>query len=67
MIQQISYAKEMKDLMQNQEFAATSSLKTLHPFSDQEGLRLGGRLQQSTLTYQVMHQMILIQIITPQD
>ena len=50
MVQQISYAQEMKDLMEHQEIAATSSLKTLHPFIDQEGLlRVGGRLQQSML------------------
>jgi len=38
MVQQISYAQEIKDLMEHQEVAATSSLKTLHPFIDQEGL-----------------------------
>jgi hypothetical protein len=44
MVQQISYAEEMKDMMECQEVAATSSLKTLHPFIDQEGLlRVGGR------------------------
>ena len=43
-----------------QEISATSSLKTLHPFIDKEGLlRVGGRLQQSLLSYQAMHQMIL--------
>ena len=42
--------------MEHQEVAATSPLKTLH----QEGLlRVGGRLQRSTLPYQAMHQMIL--------
>ena len=46
--------------MEQQEVAASSSLKTLHPFIDKEGLlRVGGRLQQSTLPYQTMHQMIL--------
>jgi len=60
MVQQISYAQEIKDLMEQQEVAATSSLKTLHPFIDQEGLlRVGGRLQQSTLPYQTIHQIIL--------
>ena len=42
MVQQISYAQEIKDLMEHQEVAATSSLKTLHPFIDQEGLLRGG-------------------------
>ena len=46
--------------MEHQEVTATSFLKTLHPFIDQEGLlRVGGRLQQSTLSYQAIHQMIL--------
>ena len=45
--------------MEQQEVASTSSLKTLHPFIDQEGLLRVGRLQQSTLPYQAMHQMIL--------
>jgi hypothetical protein len=50
----------MKDLMENHEVAATISLKTLHPFIDQEGLlRVVGRSQQSTLHYQAMHQMVL--------
>jgi len=51
-VQQISYAQEIRNLMEQQEVAASSSLKTLHPFIDKEGLlRLGGRLQQSTLLY----------------
>jgi len=60
MIQQISYEQEMKDLMECQEVAATRSLTTLHPFIDQEGIiRVEGRLQESTLTYQIIHQMNL--------
>jgi hypothetical protein len=60
MVQQISYTQEMKDWMEQQEVASTSSLKTLHPFIGQEGLlRVGGRLQQSTFPYQAMHPMIL--------
>jgi hypothetical protein len=50
MLQEISYAQEIEDLMEPQEVAATSSPKTLHPFIDQEGLlRVGGRLQQFML------------------
>jgi len=61
MVQQISYAQEMKNLMEQQEVAASSSLKTLHPFMDKEGLLgVGGRLQHSMLPYQTMHQMILL-------
>jgi hypothetical protein len=43
MVQQISYAQEIEELMEQQEVTATSSLKTLHPFIDQESiLRVGG-------------------------
>ena len=60
LVQQISYTQELKDLMEQQEISTTSSLKTLHPFIDKEGLlRVGGRLQKSLLLYQAMHQMIL--------
>jgi hypothetical protein len=60
MVQQISFAQAIKDLAESKEVTSTSSLKTLHPFIDQEGLpRVGGRLQQSTLPYQAIHQMIL--------
>jgi hypothetical protein len=60
MVQQISYAQEIEELMEQQEVTATNSLKTLHSFINQEGiLRVGERLQQSTLPYQAIHQMIL--------
>src|SRR5215510_14174456 len=60
LIQQNSYAQELQDLTNLQEVSSTSSLKSLHPFVDKEGiLRVGGRLQQSTLPYQSMHQIIL--------
>jgi len=56
----ITYAQEIRDLMEQQEVAASSSLNTLGPVIDMDGhLRVGGRLQQSTLPYQTMHQMIL--------
>jgi len=42
MVQQISYAQEVKELMEQQGVAATSSLKTLHPFINQEGFPTGG-------------------------
>ena len=60
MVQKISYAPEIRNLMEQQEVAASSALKTLHPFIDKEGLfREGGRLQVSTIPYQAMYQMIL--------
>jgi len=53
MVQQLSYAQEIRNLMEQQEVAASSSLKTMHPFIDKKGLlRVGGRLLQSTLPYQ---------------
>jgi len=61
MVQQISYAQEIRNLMEQQEVAASSSLNTMHLSIDKEGLlRVGGRLQQSTLSYQTMHQMVLL-------
>jgi transposase InsO family protein len=60
LVQQNSYAQEIQDLTTQQEVSSKSSLKTLHPFLDQEGImRVGGRLQQSTLPYQSIHQVIL--------
>lgn len=45
--------------MKHQEVSARGSLKVLHQFIDQEGLfRTGGRLQQSALAYQTMHQIL---------
>jgi len=42
-VQLISLAQEMRNLMEQQEVAAGSSLNTLHPFIDKEGfLRVGG-------------------------
>ena len=59
-VQKISYGQDMRSLMEQQEVAASSSLKTLHPFIDKGGLlRVGGSLQQFALPYQTMHQMIL--------
>ena len=47
MVQQNSYAQEVKKLMEKQEVATNNFLKTLQPFIDQEGLLTGGgRLQQ---------------------
>ena len=52
MVQPISYSQEIKMLEETQEVAVNSSLKTLHPFIDNECLlRVGGRLQQSTLLF----------------
>jgi len=60
MVQQMSCAQEIKELVETQEVAVNSSLKTLHPFLDKEGLlRVRGRLQHSTLPYQTRHHMIL--------
>ena len=58
--QQTSYAREVRDLLNSQEVSTTSSIKTLHPFIDQQGLiRVGGRLQHSALPYDIKHPIIL--------
>jgi len=50
----------MRILIEEQEVSASSTLKPPHSFIDKEGLlRVGGRLLQSTLSYQTMHPMIL--------
>ena len=60
LVQQIAYAQEIEDLSTLQEVSRKSSLKSLHPFLDQQGvIRVGGRLQQSTLPYHAIHQVIL--------
>ena len=60
LVQQISYALEIKNLMEQQDMSSSSSLKTLHPFIEKDCLlKEGGRLQQSTLPYQTMHMTIL--------
>jgi len=38
MVQQINYAQEIRNLMEQQDVAASSSLKTLDPFIDKDGL-----------------------------
>jgi len=49
MVHQISYAQEVKEFMEQEGVAATNSLKTSHPFVNQEGFPIGGRrLQQYT-------------------
>lgn len=43
MAQQISYSQEFEELVKHQVVSASSSVKTLHPFIDREGLlRVGG-------------------------
>jgi len=52
--------RSSQELVETEEFAVNSSLKTLHPFLDKEVLlRVVGRLQHFTLPYQTRHQMIL--------
>jgi hypothetical protein len=44
LIQQNSYAQEIEDLTTRQEVSSKSTLKSLHPFLDQQGIiRVGGR------------------------
>jgi hypothetical protein len=60
LVQQAAYSKELSELSELHEVSKTSNIKSLHPFTDKEGiLRVGGRLQQSDLPYQTMHQIIL--------
>jgi hypothetical protein len=58
LVQKNSNAQEIEDLTTLQEVSNKSSLKSLHPFLDQQGIIRGGRLQQSTIPYQAIHQVI---------
>jgi hypothetical protein len=59
-VQQTVYAQQIEYLMKHQEVSRKSSLKTLHPFIDQASIvRVGGRLQNSSLSYQTLHPVIL--------
>jgi len=42
MVQQISYAQEIKGLVETQEVAVNNSLKALFPFLKKQGLLSGG-------------------------
>ena len=58
--QRESYCEEIDRLTKNQEINRTSSILKLNPFLDQNGLlRLGGRLQESNLSYDEKHPVIL--------
>jgi hypothetical protein len=60
LVQHICYKQKLQDLQTKQKVSTKSSLNCLHPFVDQEGqLRVGGRLQQSSLPYYARHQLIL--------
>jgi hypothetical protein len=58
-VQQTVYAQEIEDLTKRQAVSTTTNLKALHPFFEQTGiLRVGGLLQQSTLPYHMIHQIL---------
>ena len=60
MVQEKAYAQELQDLKTHQEVSSKSSIKSLYPFVADEGLlRVGGRLQHSSLPYGTVHQLIL--------
>ena len=60
MVQGMSYAQELQELRTHQEVFHKSSIISLHPFIDHESLiRVRGRLQQSSLSYGTVHQLIL--------
>jgi len=52
MLQQITYVQGIRNLMEKQEVAASSSLGTRNPIINKDVLlSVGGTLQQSTLPY----------------
>lgn len=62
LIQQESFAEEYRLLSKKQQVQNNSSLKLLNPFMDQNQLvRVGGRLSQSSLSFEQKHQILLPQ------
>lgn len=61
-IQQESFQKEMQDIKTNGQVDRRNKLLSLNPFIDTDGLlRVGGRLNQTNLSYNEKHQLILPQ------
>ncbi|XP_065086854.1 uncharacterized protein LOC135708681 [Ochlerotatus camptorhynchus] len=59
-VQQQYFREELDRLRQQVEVSSHSSLHQLKPFLDEEGvLRVGGRLQQSSLSYDVRHPILI--------
>jgi len=54
-----SFMKEKADLLEKGSLSNTSSLLCLNPFFDRNQLRVGGRLENSDLTFDQQHPMIL--------
>lgn len=60
MIQQHRFAQEIKELRRNRCVLNNSSLITLNPFLDDNGLiRVGGRMKAAGVTYNQQHPIIL--------
>ncbi|XP_057329854.1 uncharacterized protein LOC130670463 [Microplitis mediator] len=58
--QSIAFAEEIHRIQRKMPLSSHSKLLTLNPFIDKEGLlRVGGRLQNSSLDYSEKHQIIL--------
>ncbi|XP_038122496.1 uncharacterized protein LOC119771145 [Culex quinquefasciatus] len=61
-VQHTAYAPELELLRKGKSLPTKHILSPLHPFLDEQGtMRLGGRLQNSDLPYDVKHPMILPQ------
>lgn len=59
-IQSYDFSNEIQQLSKQQELGKTSSILSLTPFIDNKGiLRVGGRLEESNLSYDAKHPMIL--------
>ena len=59
-VQEVSFAQDLKELAEGRHVRVNSRLARLNPFVDREGLlRVGGRLQNSTLSWEAKHPLIL--------
>ena len=60
LVQTKEFAEDIGFLIKNKNVAGNSSLKSLNPFLDTEGvLRVGGRLEHSSHNYDMKHQVLL--------
>jgi len=58
--QEDEFSEEIRQLSRKREISAKSKILSLHPFIDADGLlRVGGRLQESSLDYSQRHPIIL--------
>jgi hypothetical protein len=60
LVQTVTFAREVSDLMKGSKLSSKSNIKDLNPIIDENDIiRVGGRLHKAPLTYEERHQIIL--------